>query len=61
MSTTDVDEEAAIEDDYLARFCEHDGRVVECTIYPRAVDESRVTTTWISAAHGSFVDLASVR
>lgn len=32
-----------------------------CVIYPRNADESEVSTRWIAAAEGSYLDLEAVR
>jgi len=38
---------------------EYDGDSDRCTIYPRESDRAELTTTWLTADRGAFVDLAA--
>jgi len=38
---------------------EYDGDPDRCTIYPRESDRAELTTTWLTADRGAFVDLAA--
>jgi len=38
---------------------EYDGEPDRCTIYPRASDRAELTTTWLTADRGAFVDLSA--
>jgi hypothetical protein len=38
---------------------EYDGGPDRCTIYPRDPDRTELTTTWLTADRGDFVDLSA--
>ena len=46
---------------YDAEIVRYDDAPDECTIYPADTEEWDLLTTWISAAEGSYVELAAMR
>ena len=46
---------------YDAVIVSYDDAPDECTVFPVGVGETELVTTWVSAAEGSFVSLATMR
>lgn len=44
-----------------AEILEHDGRLDECTLFPRDADEEERQTQWIAALEGSYLDASEFR
>ncbi len=52
-------DEPTLEIDHIT--VENDDDPNECALFPATASEAELTTTWISAQEGSYIDLESIR